>query len=235
MQLHLPNGAPDLTVSLGPAPQTTGSSRDSRHLSIGVLVVDLATHKVVAHNVYHQGVGPQRATLVSDATGPTTLGAPAPSLPFQSSDVAPVAGLPAGDYGVVAFGSDGGRALPNPFWSASITVSGQHDCRTAGSDRIVELDATDGTTGTVAAAGPALYADGGELGAALGGDMVAGMISAFGGLGGEASVAYDHPSGDGEVTNEVAPFASAPGAFTWSVDALGPSTATDIVAVEVSW
>jgi hypothetical protein len=235
MRLHLPAGAQDLTLTLDAAAQTGGLDRASRHLSVGLLVVDLATNEVVAHRVYHQGVNPRRVAVLADATGSLTVDAPGPGVPFEADGQEPVPGLPPGDYGVVAFGSDGGAALPNPFWSATITVSGRHTCETRGSTRVIDRDTTDATSGTAVAAGPALYADAAQVEADLGGDLVVGLLSAFGGAGSEASVTFDHPSRDGVVDNALVPFASDPGAFSWQVDALGPAAAVDIVGVEVTW
>jgi len=236
MQLHLPYGASDLTLELDASAQVPGGvSRASRHLAAGILVVDLATKKVAAYRIYHQGVGPRRAAVTADATGPLSVDVPGPGLPFEKDGQEPTPGLPAGDYAVVAFGSDGDTATPNPWWGARMTVSGSHSCTTSGAGRIIDLDATDATSGTSVAAGPALYAEGAAIEAQLGGDLVVGLLSAFAGAGSEARLAFSHPSGDGVVENALVPFASAPGRFAWQVDALGPVAAADVVGVEVEW
>ena len=202
MRLSIAEPADDLVLTLAPAAAGT-------RVAAGVVVVDLASMRVVAARVANDRAALRHAGFV---TSP---------------------GLAPGEYAVVAFGADGDDAQPNPWWRAELLVSGLHPCTPTGSGRTFDFTAADFRSGPLVVVGPAVYADGAVLTQSSARRLVVGLVDASGGPGGRASVSYSHPSGQGAVRDGVAPFATGGGTLRWTLDALGAVGTVDIAGVEV--
>ncbi len=205
--LDLPKGAQDVRLGIGASrPLDRLSSPESWHLAAAVAIVNRATLQVVAHRVVDDGSGPPNATV-----GLT--------LPVRHGAQLLVPDLPRGRYAVVAFGVDGDRALPNPEWSATLQTDRPHSCAPA-TAALFEYDASDFGGSNTQLLGVAAM-DGATVRTTLPRRLVVGFTEAFGGPGATAKVDLAAPAGAQSAREEIRPFASRGGPFTWTATTTG--------------
>ena len=230
----LPGGSTTLSLTLTAAvPTVPGTSHTSWHVASGLVVVDLATTKVVAARLVNDGLAPRRALLSAPGQDTVVANAPGPGIPIRHTAQLTLPGLPAGRYAAVAFGADGDSAAPNPWWEAKLQIDGDHSCAATGSGAVFDHDAADFGGGTAVGAASALYAEATALAWESRRELVIGLVDANGGPGGTATVDYALPSANGSATNALVPFATRGGALSFKASAAGAATALDVAGVEV--
>jgi hypothetical protein len=234
LPLHVDQPGTTLNMSIDAAYSRTGLTRASWHLAAGLIVIDRKTTTPIAFVVSNDGQSPRRAVLQAGGQEPTVVDLPGPGVPLHYENRVPGPGLAVGDYVVVAFGSDGSGADPvsaPPMWRASLQLDGTHACTSTGNGSVFDFDQSAFRGGTLVAAGSALVADGAQLSATFGRQLVVGLMDAHGGPGGSAELAYRHPSASGTVADDITAFASRGGAFSWTATATGALASVDIAGV----
>ena len=206
-------------TSLGSRASDLAGDRSSWHLATGLAVVGERGRRIVASRFVQSGSSTRRVA-VSAAGEDVRADVAAPGAPFNhvGGDVPPE--LPAGDYYVVAYGTDGDTAQPNPWWSAELTVGARIGCEAvATTQRVFDRDGSDFTGGSQAAAYGAGYAAGSTLKMSLRPGLVVGMIDAERQFAGSVQVRYRSATGQGgRVKNSLAGFAGTAGRYTFTAD-----------------
>lgn len=161
IRLELPSGTEFLTLELGGARAARPVYDDENwHLAQGVLVLDADTLALEAYRVGSQGMAPRRVVLRAGGTTAAAQSVAAPDVPYEHAAARLRDGLPPGNYLAIAFGTDGGRALQNEWWSAGVQVSGDHRCTPIGQGETFDHDHTDFGGGTQVYAPGAGYGEG---------------------------------------------------------------------------
>jgi hypothetical protein len=180
---------------------------------------------LVASRFVQSGSSPRRAAI-SVAGHDQRADVVAPGAPFNHTGGDAPPALPGGAYYAIAFGTDGGRALPNPWWSGELTVEAAVDCTPLSIDtEIFDHDATDFRGGEQVAAFGIGHGSGARLGMRAGDDLVVGMMDAQSQLVGSVRVRYRLPGGGGgSVRDRLEGFAGGPGrySFTTTYDGVFP-------------
>ncbi len=214
IRFDLPEGSDFLGIEPHGIRQQRGlSNSDNWHLTEGIFIVNAATFELEAYRVESAGSSPRRVVVRSDGTTVVDQGTTAPDGPFYHNASRPRAGLPAGAYYAIGFGSDGGKTFPNEWWSVDVRIAGDHACTPIGTGTVFDIDQGRFQGGTHAYVGPVGTADGITHTEAMpaGTDIVVGLMDAAVQGGGEATIDYDMPLGDGTVEDEIVPFVSVGG------------------------
>jgi hypothetical protein len=231
LRLVLPRSASTIALrvtsptSLGARSSDIFGGRSSWHLVTGLSIVRASNDQLVASRFVQSGSSPRRLAL-SAAGLDERVDLLAPGAPFNhvGGDAPDV--LPGGVYYAVAFGSDGDRALPNPWWSAELTVGAPVDCTPlAVGAEIFDHDATDFRGGQQVSAYGAGHAANARLDMRVPRKVVVGMVDAERQLVGSVRVLYRLPRGvSRSVADRLTGFAGGPGrySFTATYDGLFP-------------
>jgi hypothetical protein len=238
IKLTLPTGTPFLTLELGGARTARPVYEDQNwHLAEGVVVINAATNAIEAFRIESAGMAPRRAVVRNDGSAVVDQAIPAADVPYEHHTHRLRDGLPAGTYYVVAFGVDGGKALPNEWWRAGVQVGGQHPCTRIGSGTTFDIDHTDFTGGTQAYVPGAGYADAITHGFTIPQEqeMVVGLIDAQTQIRAASTVelSYEMPSGTGSFSQDLIPFVSAPGPFAFEASFAGTYPVIAIAGVAI--
>lgn len=199
MRVELPAGAPSVAMRIttptslsATAPWVLGG-RSSWHLATQVALIRARDGRLVAHRELQLGSWPRRVAL--SASGQSEhADAVGPGLPFKHTGGVVPDHLDPGSYLLVAFGSDGDSALPNPGWSAEVTFGVPAAClaSTVGT-HVFDADQTTFRGGTqVSALGPGI-GTGTVWSAPLAHSLVLGMVDAQSQLVGDADVRVAPP------------------------------------------
>jgi len=125
LRLDLPRGSRSLalrvTTDAGAANQSAGRT-GSWHLATQIAVLRASDGRLVAHRAVQLGSSP-RAVVVSSGEADVRAAVPAVPAPFRHTAASVPPYLPAGRYLLVAYGTDGSPAVPNPGWSAEASFS----------------------------------------------------------------------------------------------------------------
>jgi hypothetical protein len=152
VRVDLPHGSPSLALRVTspttPTAASAAGTRASWHLATQVAVVRVGTGSLVASRVVQSGSSP-RAVALSAQGRDVRQDTPGPAAPFVHAAAAVPPYLAAGRYLLVAYGTDGSPALPNPGWSAEASFGTEVTCvplrvRTS----LVDRDQTTFTGGT---------------------------------------------------------------------------------------
>ncbi len=221
MRFELPQGSSFLGLEpYGTRPFRPVSNNTNWHLASGVYIVNAATKAIEAYRVESTGSAP-RAIVVGLEGGETTkVSTTTPDGPFYHTASKPRAGLAPGTYYAIGFGTDGGTATPNEWWSYDVRIEGEHKCTSIGDGVVFDVDNTEFTGGTQIFAGAVGSAE--EIKHTMplpdNIDLVVGLMDAavqgseIGGGEGGAELEYAMPSGDGVVEDAIIPFSSWSGA-----------------------
>lgn len=189
------------------------AAEESWHLVQGLYVLNAETLALEAFRIETIGVGPRRITVAADGAAIAAQPVPKPDGPFVHAAARPRAGLPAGSYYLIGFGSDGSPAFPNDWWGADVRIGGDHQCIATGSGDVFDYDHTQFSGGTQVYAQPAGIADEIALTFETARQVVVGVMDASVQLAGDAQLDYDMPSAAGIVNDEIQPFVSTGGTF----------------------
>ena len=224
----LPRGAPSLAMrittssALSPSDPSLLGGRKSWHLATEIALLRATDGAVVAYRMLQKGSAPRR--LAASAGGRDVradlLG---PGLPFKHSGGYVPDYLPAGSYLLVAWGSDGDPALPNPGWSAEVTFGTATPClpsRVRAS--VFDLDQSAFHGGTqLSAVGPGV-GSGTAATLAVTKSWVVGMVDAQTQLAGRVRVKVTTPHRKvTTVENALRPFAGRHGRYLLQADWTG--------------
>lgn len=210
-------------TTVGSRPSDVAGERSSWHMATGIAVVDERTKQVVAARFIQSGSSPRRIA-VSGAGQDVRQDVAAPGAPFNHVGGEVPAVLPGGVYDVVAFGSDGDPAVPNPWWSGQLSVGARVACDAVpATTRLFDHDGSDFTGGTQVSGYGVGYAAGTRLALTTPKDMnVVGMIDAERQFAGSVRVSYRPPHGQGgAVTDDLESFSGGGGRYTFTADADG--------------
>jgi hypothetical protein len=213
LTLDLPQGSDFLGIELR-GTRATRPARDgsSWHLAQGILVIDAETLEIVAFRIISAGSDPRRVQVRADGTTYVDQAVTSPEAQLIHSEKKLVPDLPPGRYHVVAFGTDGGQALPNEWWSADLRVGGTHSCAARGSGQVFDYSHADFEGGTQVNAGPVGYADGSTFSFSSEHSLVIGLLDAGVQGDGEAALDYSMPNDvTGTLEDELEPFVSTGG------------------------
>jgi hypothetical protein len=239
IRLDLPTGSPFLILDIGEGRAQRGvNSQDNWHLTEGIFVVNAETRVLEAFRVGSQGMAPRRVVAGTDDEPLLDQSVVGPEVPYQHSNAGLRDGLPPGSYYVIAFGTDGGSALPNEFWTAGIQVAGVHACTTDGVGETFDFDQGDFTGGTQVYAPGAGYADAVSRSFETPREIVVGLMDAEtqARSASDASLAYQMPTSSGTVSQQLVPFISTAGTHTFSASYRGvyPLIAVAGVTIDAS-
>lgn len=214
-RLDLQQGTDFLSIELlgGRTPRV--AAEESWHLVQGLYVLNAETLALEAFRIEATGVGPRRITVAADGQVIAAQSAPKPDGPFVHAAARPRAGLPAGSYYLIGFGSDGSPAFPNDWWGADVRIGGDHRCDLLGSGEVFDYDHTQFSGGTQVYAQPAGMAERITLAFESGRQVVVGVMDASVQLAGSAQLDYQMPSAAGTVDDEIQPFVSVGGTFSF--------------------
>jgi hypothetical protein len=161
VRIDLPRGAPSLAMrittssTLSPTDPSLVGGRKSWHLATEVALLRLRDGALVAHRELQTGSSPRRLAV---SAGGQDLRADVlgPGLPFKHWGGFVPDFLGAGSYLLVAMGTDGDAAVPNPGWSAEATFGAPVACLPATvRSSVFDLDQSAFRGGTqVSAVGP---------------------------------------------------------------------------------
>ena len=227
LRVDLPHGSPSLALRVTTptrlvdvSPRSVGSS-GGWHLATQLALLRADTGALVASRAVQVGSGPRAVVL---AAGGQAARRDLPAVPAQFRHVGAVAPayLSPGRYLLVAYGTDGSPALPNPGWSAEVSFGVPVTCaplrvgvtlldrdQTAfvGGDQVTSYGAGTGA-GTTSWHSRSRYL----VGFVDAATQVAGDAHAVGALARGTRV---------EVRNEVRAFASGPGRYRFTADWTG--------------
>ena len=236
LKLDLPQGSTFLTLELGSTRVQRGlSGQDDWHLASGIVVVEAQTLALEAFRVSSKGMAPRRAVV--DASGERVVqDVTAPDVPYEHGASGFRNGLPAGSYYVIAFGSDGGPANPNEWWSAGIQVSATVPCTPVGDGGVFDFDQTD-FDGTQVYAPGAGYADSITMQTTMTRQVVVGLMDAEtqGRVASNISLDYTTPMAAGTVSQKLIPFVSTAGAHSFTASYTGEYPVINITGASVDF
>jgi len=231
--LDLPQGSDFLGIELR-GTRATRPVRDgsSWHLAQGIYVIDAETLEVIAFRIISAGSDPRRVRVIADGTTVADQAVTSPEAQLIHAEKKLVPDLPPGTYHVVAFGTDGGRALPNEWWSADLRVGGSHSCAAVGSGEVFDYSHADFEGGTQINAGPVSYADGSTFSFTSERSLVVGLLDAAVQGEGEAELDFLMPNAvTGTLEDELEPFVSTIGTHDFTARFAGPYGMVSIAGV----
>ena len=233
IRLDLPTGTDFVSIEpKGTRVSRVASDSSNWHLAQGIVIFNAQTLEVEAFRVEAQGSGARAVVLPGVGAVPVS----GPDGPFYHTAYRPRAGLPAGTYYAVGFGSDGGPTLPNEWWAVDIRIGGAVSCASAGVGEVFDVDNTEFTGGTQAYAIAAGMAEGIEYELTTSREVVVGFMDAGIQGPGEATLDYSMPGGlEGTIEDEIVPFVSQGGthAFTGNYQGIYPVLLVAGVAVDL--
>jgi hypothetical protein len=149
LRVDVPHGSRSLALRItSPAPPPTVTSRTSWHLATQVAVLRADSGALVATRVVQTGSNP-RALAVTGSGHATRVDVPGPGFPFTHVGASVPPYLGPGRYLLVAYGTDGSAALPNPGWAAEASFGTAVTCAPLHvATRLVDRDQTTFTGGT---------------------------------------------------------------------------------------
>lgn len=236
IRFELPEGSDFLGIEPHGVRQQRGASSDSNwHLAEGIFIVNAQTRALEAYRVESAGSSPRRVMVRSDGTTVVDQASTAPDGPFYHTASRPRSGLPAGTYYAIGFGSDGGRALPNEWWSVDVRISGAHSCTPIGTGTVFDIDHGRFQGGS------AVYAH--AVGSAeditytqsipTSADIVVGLMDAAVQGPGEATLNFQMPTNAGTVEDTIVPYVSIGGEHVFEADFQGAFPMVLIAGVAV--
>jgi len=211
---------------------------ESWHSIVGIMLVEAATLEVRAWWIINGGWSPPRV-VVQAAGHRFEHYVPAPDGPFATEWVYIPAYLPPGPYYGVGFGVGKGEGVLGPSeWGGSIGVRGDHSCEPIGDGELFDIDHTEFTGGTQVYAPPGVgYASGISHSFSTSRNLVVGVINAgvIGpAVGRHMSLDYSTPTRSGNVSNDLIPFASGAGTYSFRASYQGIYPEIAIAGVKVS-
>lgn len=227
LKLNLPEGSSFLTLELGGARSSIVGrpvqDDNNWHLAQGIFVVNAQTRALEAYRIDSQGMAPRRIVARHDGQTFVEQNAPAPDVRYEhhASKLRP--GLPPGQYYVIAFGTDGGRMLPNEWWSAGLQVQGTHSCAVIGAGETFDFDHTDFSGGSQVALPGAGRGEGLARAYNTQRGIVVGLMEAQtqARAVGSATLEYATPTATGRLSQQIVPFVSSAGAYSFSASYQG--------------
>jgi hypothetical protein len=126
LRIDLPRGSSSLALRITTPTPPAVAAGNSWHLATQVAVLR-ADGSLVAHREVQLGSAPRAAVVTAGGTD-TRVGIPAVPAPFRHTAASVPPYLPRGRYLLVAYGSDGSPALPNPGWSAEASFGEPVTC-----------------------------------------------------------------------------------------------------------
>ena len=228
VRIDLPHGAPSLAVrittstALSPTDPSLVGGRKSWHLATEVALLRLRDGALVAHRELQTGSSPRRLA-VSAGGQDTRADLVGPGLPFKHWAGAVPDFLAPGSYLLVAMGSDGDTAVPNPGWSAEATFGTPVGCLPASvRTSVFDLDQSAFRGGTqVSAVGPGA-GSGTAATLSVTRSWVIGMIDAESQAAGDVTVRISSPQRKvSTVENALRPFAGRRGRYQLRADWAG--------------
>ncbi|MFN2539290.1 MAG: hypothetical protein ABR549_14240 [Mycobacteriales bacterium] len=228
VRLDLPHGAPSLAMrittssALSPTDPSLAGGRNSWHLATEVALVRLRDGALIAHRELQLGSSPRRLAL-SAGGADVRADIVGPGLPFKHSAGFVPDFLGPGSYLLVAMGSDGDPALPNPGWSADAAFGAPVSCLPASVPTTVfDLDQSAFRGGTqVSAVGPGAGQGTGVTLTARH-SWVVGMVDAASQAAGDVTVRIVNPQHRvSTVHNALRPFVGRRGTYRLGADWVG--------------
>lgn len=235
----LPRGAPSLAlrVTSPTAVEPTGpsalGSRSSWHLATQIALLRASDGALVASRFLQSGSSGRRAAASAGGRS-TQADLTAPGAPFNHTGGGAPATLPRGHYLLVAYGSDGDRSLPNPWWSAEAAFGVSVRCIVANVPAtLFDHDQTDFVGGTQATAFAASAGQGATLRVATTRRRVVGFVDAQAQFVGSAAARYTVPGRRPvTVSGRGVPFAGPPGRYSFSADWQGAFALVEVCGVQ---
>lgn len=227
LRVDLPKGSPSLALRVttptrlvDTSPQSVASS-GGWHLATQIALLRAGTRALVASRAVQVGSS-SRALVLETAGQRVSAAVPAVPAPFRHVGAVVPAYLSPGSYLLVAYGTDGSPALPNPSWSAEASFGAPVTCTPLRVGvTLLDRDQTAFTGDTQLAA----YGAGTGAGATswqTRSRYVVGFVDAATQFAGDAQVLGSLPRGARvEVRNGVRSFASGGGTYRFSASWTG--------------
>lgn len=227
VRIDLPRGAPTLAMrittssALSPTDPSLVGGRNSWHLATEIALLRLPDGALVAHRELQTGSSPRRLA-VSAGGRDTRADLVGPGLPFKHWGGFAPDFLRPGSYLLVAMGTDGDAAVPNPGWSAEAAFGAPVTCLPAPvRTSVFDLDQSAFRGGTqVSALGPGAGRDT-AVTLSVARSWVVGMVDAESQLAGDVTVRLTTPRGTVSVQNALRPFAGRRGRYLLRADWTG--------------
>lgn len=224
LRLDLPSGSSFLTLELSGARTSRPVYQESNwHLAQGIIVVNAdsvaaGTPEIEAYRVASMGMSPRRVVARTDGSSVVDEAVPAAEVPYVHEAARLRDGLPAGSYLIFAFGLDGGAAMPNEWWTASVQVEGSYQCSWFGEGETFDYDHTDFSGGTQVYLPGAGHASDISLEFTTPRDVAFGLMDAQTQgrvAGSDAELSFAMPSASGAFSQQLMPFLSLGGEFSF--------------------
>jgi hypothetical protein len=243
--LDLPSGSDFLTLELsGTRAIRPVSEDDNWHLAQGIIVANAdsvvaGVPRIEAYRVESAGMWPRKAIARTAGIDLAEQTVPTPEVPYVHESAQLREGLPAGSYLIFAFGTDGGPALPDEWWTAGIQVEGAHTCTPLGdlgNEETFDYDHTDFSGGTQVYAPGIGHATNVSLAFTTGSEIVVGLMDAEtqGRPASSVELSYALPSTTGAISQQLVPFLSFGGDYAFSARYSGWSPLVLIAGVGIS-
>jgi hypothetical protein len=221
VRFDVPNGASFFSIESHTTRPARISDDGNWHLAGGVVVVNADTLALEASRVETFATDPRGVVVRTAVADGGRTAVFTPDTPFYHSASRPRAGLAAGSYYAIAFGTDGGSQGPNEFWSYDVRVSGVHACTSVGSGTVFDIDHTEFSGGTQVYAPGVGTAESITYAFDTDADLVVGLMDADAQADGEATLDYAMPLGSGTVHKTITPFVSTAGTHSFSAGFTG--------------
>ena len=222
--LDLPHGAPSLAlrittpVAITAAPTSAVGTRASWHSATLVAVVRASDGALVASRALQAGSWGRRVDASGAGSG-AREDVPGPTAPFAHAGGQVPDHLAPGHYYLVAAGSDGSPALPNPGWSAEADLGTRAGCVVAPTrTTVVDHDQSDFSGGTQLTSYGAGVGQGTSLTLAQRQRFFVGAIDAQAQLVGDVRVGAALPTTRLAVANSTQTFAAGRGSYRFRAD-----------------
>jgi hypothetical protein len=228
VRIDLPRGAPSLAMrittssALSPTDPSLVGGHKSWHLATEVALLRLPDGALVAHRELQTGSSPRRLA-VSGGGQDARADLVGPGLPFKHWGGFVPDFLRAGSYLLVAMGTDGDAAVPNPGWSAEAAFGAPVACLPAPvRTSVFDLDQSSFRGGTqVSALGPGAGA-GTAANLTVAHSWVVGMVDAESQAAGDVTVRLTNPARSvSTVHDALRPFAGRRGRYLLRADWTG--------------
>ena len=228
VRVDLPRGAPSLAMrittstALSPTDPTLAGGRSSWHRATQVALLRLRDGALVAHRELQLGSSPRRLA-VSGADRDVRADLVGPGLPFKHTGGFVPDFVGTGAYLLVAMGTDGSSAVPNPGWSVEAVFGSAVSCLPATvPSSVFDLDQSAFTGGTqVSALGPGA-GQGTTAALSVRHSWVVGMVDAQSQAAGDVTVKVAGPRRTtSTVHNALRPLVGRRGAYRFAADWTG--------------
>lgn len=213
-----------LTLELsGSRAPKQGQNDADWHLAQGILVINVATRDLEAYRVSSSGMVARSTVVRHEGESYVHQTTPAVEVPFSHFSARLRDGLPAGSYYVVAFGTDGGKALPNEWWSAGVQIEGKHSCAPIGSGEVFDHDLGDFQGGTQVYSQGVGMAEDTAFSFSTSRSMVIGLMEAQVQVRALSSMSMDYttPTRAGTISQAIIPFVSTSGLYAFQASYSG--------------